>query len=234
TTGRLTATFTPTGSTLRDWVVYIIDASRAVMLNITTLDGTESGELRKQQQVSYSNANLAGPFVLYMQGYDFNGASVNGYYAQVFQGSGNGAGTATINESYSNDTGTYKVGHSNGAVTVTFDTSHPGRATVAAGGGTGYLYFYGTNLAAEMSPGVAEWGWMEAQTQTTFTFDAQAGSYMFGKIPVLEEGADGNVGVATLDSSGNVTGSSTSAGPGYLSSDQPISSTYTWGSTVYG
>jgi hypothetical protein len=158
-----------------------------------TLGGTEAGELRKQQQSSYSNANLTGPFVLYSQGYDFTSGSVTGYYSQVFQGSGNGASGATINESYSNDTGTYKVGNANGAATATFDSSYPGRATVATSGG-GTTYFFGTNLAAEMSSGSAEWGWTEAQTQTTFTYAAEAGNYMFGKITLLEETANGNTG----------------------------------------
>jgi len=38
----------------------------------------------------------------------------------------------------------------------------------------------------------------------------------------------------TLDNSGDVTGSSTTAGPGYLSPDQPISGTYSWASAEYG
>jgi hypothetical protein len=234
TTGRLTATFTPAGSSARNWVVYIIDANRAVMLNITAQEGTEAGELRKQQQSSYSNANLTGPFVLYMQGFDFTGTSVSGLYTKVLQGTGNGTSGATMNASFANDSGTYKVDHGLGAVTVTFDSSHPGRATVAANGGTGYLYFYGTNLAAEISPGNAEWGWIEAQTQTTFTFASQAGSYMFGKIPLIDEGGHGNVGVVALDSNGNIAGSSTTAGQGYLTSDQPLSATYVWDSTTYG
>jgi hypothetical protein len=234
TTGRLTASFTPTGSTTRNWVVYIIDANRAFMLNTTTSDGTEAGELRKQQQSSYSNSNFKGPFVLYSQGFDFTGGSVSGYYAQVFQGTGDGAGSVTINESYSNDSGTFKSGNSNGTVTVTFDSSHPGRATIATGGGTVYFYFYGNNLAAEMSAGSAEWGWIEAQTQTTFTYAAEAGSYMFGKLPLMEEAANGNAGVVTLDGSGNVSGYNTTAGAGNVSLDQPTSSSYAWSSTVYG
>ena len=118
---------------------------------------------------------------------------MSGFYAKVMQGTGNAAGTATINASFADDSGTYKVDHGLGAVTVTFDSSHLGRATVATNGGTGYLYFYGTNLAAEMSPGNAEWGWLEAQTQTTFTFASEAGSYMFGKLTLTDEGAHGKL-----------------------------------------
>lgn len=234
TTGRFTATFTPTKSTTRNWVVYIIDANRAFMLNTTAQSGTEAGELRKQQQSSYSNANLTGPFVLYGQGYDFSGGTVSGYYAQVFQGTGSGAGSVTINESYKDDDGTYKTGNGNGTVDVTFDSSNPGRATVATKSGTGYLYFFGTNLAVEMSSGAAEWGWVEAQTESTFTDAAVAGSYMEGKIALLEESANGNIGVVTLASNGNVSGSGTSAGPGSANLNQPISATYSWASTEYG
>ena len=219
TTGRSTFTLVPTsGGGSLTLVVYIIDADRMFMID-TSEQKAQAGDMRKQLQTSYSGANLNAPFVLYTRGYEYSNGSVSGYLSMVLQGSGNGAGNFTVNQSYNDSNGTYQVGQENGGpITVTFDSSYPGRATFSTGGsGTGYLYFFNNNTAFEMdsnSGDEPDSGWMEAQSQTTFTDAAVAGTYMMGKLPPTSQGDDDSIGEAIVASSGNITGSQTQAGEG--------------------
>ena len=106
------------------------------ILDNTSDDGEQAGNMRVQQQASNSGATVTGPFVLYMRGAEFNasGGMPSGFYANVFQGTGDGEGNMTINQSYTNNSGVYSAGNSNGGPTaLTFDSSHPGRATFHIG-----------------------------------------------------------------------------------------------------
>ncbi len=240
TTGRLTANFISSQGTL-GFALYIIDANRMFLLNTDTSNGLHAGDVRKQLQTPYSVASINGPFVLHSQGSetDTNG-NVTGYWAQIFQGSGDGTGKMNINKSFEDEastganTGNYSVDTSAGQVTVTFDGAAPGRATIPTGPTSfAYLYMYGTNSSFEVSDGV-EWGQTEPQTISTFTDAAIAGNYVIGQVPILEPDNGSGVGVITLDSSGNITGSSTNGGPGNFSWESPIAVTYTWSSTTFG
>ena len=111
------------------FTVYIIDANRMFILDNTSNDGEQAGNMRTQQQAPYSGASINGPFVLYMRGAEFNssGSTPSGYYAHIFQGAGDGAGNMAINQSYTDDAGVYSVGQSNGSpFALTFDSTHPG------------------------------------------------------------------------------------------------------------
>jgi len=239
TTGRATLTLTVSGGSIT-FAYYIIDANRAFLLETSAGDGLQAGNVRKQQQGSYSGANLSGAFVLYMQGYDFDSpgsSTVSGYYSSVFQGTGSGSGNMTINQSYQDDNGTYKVGDANGGpIAVTFDSSNPGRSSFVPGAGTGYLYFFNNNQAMEMdidSNGAMESGWMEAQSGT-FTPAGVAGTYMLGQMPSLGVNMDSGVGQITSTSSGTVSGTSTDAGEGDFNYLQPFSGTFAFDGTAPG
>jgi hypothetical protein len=218
---------------------YIIDANRMFLLETAGDSSVLSGDMRTQQQTSYSAANLSGPFVLYMQSYRYSNGSVSGYDSEVYQGTGNGIGGLTINQSYMDDNGTYSVGKANGAsVAVTFDSSYPGRATFAPGSSdSAYLYFFdnGTAFELDLRSGYLQTGWVEPQTQTTFTNAAVAGSYLFGQLSPMQATQHGNVGELSVSSSGAITGGLTEAGQGDFSYDQSQSmGTLIWDSTAPG
>ena len=242
TNGRFTLTITPTGqSGSVTMAVYIIDANRMFMLETAGDSGVQDGDVRKQLQTSYSGANLNAPFVLYSQGYNYSSGAVSGYVSDVFQGTGNGTGGFTINQSYQDNQGTSTTGSENGGpIAVTFDTSNPGRATFPAGESSGYLYFFNNNAAFELDlsgNGFLASGWMVAQSQTTFTDAAVAGIYMIGKLPPTGQGDSDNIGEAIIASSGTVTGSQTKAGEGEFDWDEPLSGqslTYSWLSATDG
>ena len=144
TNGRFTLTITPTGqSGSVTMAIYIIDANRMFMLETGGDSGEQAGEVRKQLQTSYSGANLNAQFVLYSQAYEYSNGSVSAYDSYVFQGTGNGTGGLTINQSYSDKNGTYQVGGEDGGpIAVTFDTSNPGRATFSPSGSEFGLFVF--------------------------------------------------------------------------------------------
>jgi hypothetical protein len=194
--------------------------------------------MRKQQQASYSNSNISGPFVLYMQGSGENNG-VMGPVSQVFQGTGDAAGHLSINASYSDKSGSYSPACCNrGPTAVTIGTN--GRSTLVPGNGTAYLYLFGTNNAMILSvegDGGFSSGWVEPQqppaSSAPYGFAYIKGAYMMGGSP-MQPSQNGNVGEVALDSSGNLTGGMSGGGENGFSYDQALSMTYTWDSTAYG
>jgi hypothetical protein len=250
TNGRSTLTFTtPDGSV--SFEVYTIDANRMFMIQ-TTDAKAQSGDIRKQQQATYSGTNLKGPFVLYTQGSDYQNSAWS-YNSQIMQGTGNGVvstgiGSITINQSYKDDNRTYKVGSNvGGPIDVTFDAANPGRVTFSPGGSgdQAYLYFFNNNSAFEMDfngpDNNLETGWVEPQSESTFTYAAVAGTYLIGQMPQMEAGSNGNVGEFILSScasgasSCGLTGDVTTFGQTVFTWDQSLGSmSYNWDTTVTG
>jgi hypothetical protein len=242
-TGRFAINLSGAG-TSTGFTAYIIDANRMFIMDNTWDDGEQSGNMRTRQLSSYSGASLDGPFVFYLRGAEFSGnasgSTPSGYYADVFQGTGDGAGNLTINQSYVNDAGVYSAGSLNGGpAALTFDSVNPGRATLQLNSGTEFLYLFNTNSAFAMSVknnGSVDSGWLEPQTQTTFTDAALAGDYLSGQLPLLsaEAVSMANAGVYELAASGAMTGATSTAGAEVLSWDQPVSATYNWDTTAPG
>jgi hypothetical protein len=252
TTGRFTLVLPVSSVSSENFAAYIIDANRMFMLETDAgpTKGMQSGDMRKQQQSSYSAAYLNGPFVLYNQGYEYNNTSAAGYDAKVYQGTGNGAGSLTVNLTYEDWNGTYSVGTDTGSIALTFDSSNPGRVTFVGGNSTGSLYLFDTNHAFEMevespngtvNPYSVNSGWLEPQTQPSsppFANANIAGSYLMGELPRQNSGDNNNIGEFLLNSSGGATGSATTARAGSLQWDQPLSAmgtmSYSWLSAAYG
>jgi hypothetical protein len=242
--GRVSLTMIPTGQTTgQTFVVYIIDANHMFLLETAGDTGLLTGDMRTQLQSSNTASNLfSGPAVLYGQAYFFNSSNsgVSGYKSDLWQTSdtytGTYTGTITLNQSYTDNEGTYTDGADNGASTsLTFDSSNPGRASVSLGSSEWmYLYFFNNNSAFMVdfaNSGYLKSGWLEAQS-ATFDSSAMAGSYMLGKLPPLDTTDNDVVGVLTLDGSGNITGGVSTAGEGNFSWDQSAGTMSITGETV--
>jgi hypothetical protein len=222
------------------FVVYVIDANRMFILETAGDTGVQSGDVRTQQQTTYSNSSFNGSAVLYDQRVGYSSGSISGYDSLIYQESGNGAGTLTINQSYDDHSGTYAVGAENGdAVAVAFDSANPGRATFSAGTDSAFLYFYGTNSAFYLdlngsgSPSNLESGWLLPQTQTTFTNAALAGAYLTADM--LEKPGDADVGESDLAGAGSITSGISTGGQNSFTWDESESGlTYSWLNSTYG
>ncbi len=243
TTGRLTVSYSLQSSGVEvasgSDAEYIIDSNRAFILETTTAGGVMAGDVRRQK----SAANLKGPFVLYHQGYEDKNGVLTGYYSQLLQGSGDGAGNITINQSYTDSAavgakiGSYTVGGANGKSAVTFDSAVPGRVTLSTpNNGTRYLYLWDDNFAFEVgmdSTGMDS-GVMEDQSQTSFKDATLTGTYMHSVLPRLAPYFGDIEGELYLDAAGHITGSLSEAGEGYFTWFDGIDSSYRWDSTVDG
>jgi hypothetical protein len=242
------------------FTVYIIDANRMFILDNTNDDGEQAGNMRTMRLTTPSAASVSGPFVLYMRGAEFNssGNTPSGFYADLFQGTGDGAGNITINQSYTDDAGVYSAGNSNsGPAALVFDSVHPGRATFQPASGTTYLYLFNNNSAFEMgvgNNGSLESGWLESQSApqsasqsaaqsasqlapqalTSFTNAALAGNYLFADLSQLNIEPTGSVGVMDVTSGGSINAVLSTASRGYLSWDQSTSTTYSWDAAAPG
>jgi hypothetical protein len=237
-TGRFTIALNGAGNST-GFTVYIIDANRMFVLDNSSNNGEQAGNARTQQQASASGASLSGPFVLYLRGAEFSGGGAPlGYYATVSVGSGDGAGNLTINQSYTDDSGSYSSGNANaGPAALTFDSAHPGRASLQSAGGTSYFYFFNTNSALEMSMqnnGSFDSGWLESQTQATFTGAALAGNYAMGNLALLSGDSMDTTGEFDVTPSGAITAGLSTAGRGVFSWDQSIGTIYNWDTTAPG
>jgi hypothetical protein len=222
------------------YTVYMIDATRMFILDNTSDDGEQAGNLRRQQSGALTEAALSGPFVLYNRGAQFNTNSgiPTSFFANLLLGAGDGAGNMTISQSYANAAGVYITGQSNsGPATIAFDLSNPGRASFQTASGATYLYFYDTNKAFEISVGAngsVDTGRLEAQSQTRFTNAALAGKSLFGEMPLLGVLPTAYLGEYSLSSSGAVTAGVTTSAEGILSWDQSLSASYAWDTTATG
>ena len=218
--------------------VYIIDSKRMFILETTSGDGLLAGNVRTQQNTPYTGASINNHAVVYMQGFEINNNQPV-IKNQILQASGSGTGTITVNASYGDKGGTFQSGESNGGpITLTFDSSNPGRVTFTPGNNGGaYLYLFGTDNAFEMDydgNGGFDAGWVEPQTQTTFSDATVAGTYMVGQFPPSSPDSNSNVGEVTMDSSGNFNAQLSQGGENGLTFDQTMDLTYAFDSTTYG
>jgi len=239
-TGRFVVTVTA-GKNTDNLYIYTIDASRALMLSVSSnpssVDGMQSGNVRKQLNGPYSNASLNGPFVVYYHSKVFTGSSpvsVVGYSSSLIQGTGDGATGLTTNLNYQDQAAACTSNCSgdlvtNPSSTSTFTVGTNGRATFNPNSsGTGSIYFYmydnnaafimdGTSSSGDNNLGV---GWVESQTSTTST--NIAGTYVMSNMPPSDPNADDNIGMLTA-ANGYVTGTNDSASQGWFTWDESLS-----------
>ncbi len=238
TTGRWTITTTNNGSF--SYIVYQVDANRALALSTDGLGSMVSGNVRKQLQSSFSNANLNGNFVVYFHATEFDSTpAVNGYKSQILQGKGDGATGMSINY-HMVDSVTVSGGVKSSPTLApdntgaqTMSVAGNGRSLLTPNGSTSsvYFYFYDNNAAmlSDATSGISV-GWVEPQTATGST--DISGDYIIYKMYNSEPTAGDNVGALHL-SGGTIVGTNDSANQGYYFWEapfQPNGSNPTYGS----
>ncbi len=238
--GRFTMALVTPGGTA-NFVSYIIDANRSIMMSADShaSNELESGDVRKQQQGTYAAANINGSFVMYEQSIGISTSDViQGYRSQVMQGSCNSSGSCNVNISDADEGGTYRSNDSVGAATATVESS--GRVTVLPGGGNNiYFYLYDQNSGFMLDPGSTAnpnvgFGWMEHQTQTSFTLNSFAGTYILDPLPEMQSNNGESSGYVSIDTSGVVTGANDSGGQSYTDYNQQIGASLSVTNATYG
>jgi hypothetical protein len=230
------------------WVMYLVGTNqpagvtaplKAFMMSTDPLTsgGLLVGQLRSQQQSTYSAANLNSPFVLYESAATVPVASgAQGYFTNLMRGSGDGAGNLTIQASAMNRNG--QAG-----------TSSSGTSAVSIGSngrvafGSIWLYLYDNNQAILLDNALNQGsqnvglGWLEAQSATTPSTRRQ---YFTGSIPSFDASMSSESGILTLDGSGNINLTQDSVGRGAASLDNILSGLVTdwasvgWPNAGYG
>jgi hypothetical protein len=239
TTGRFTVSLSGAGNST-GLTVYMIDANRMFVLDSTSNDGEQAGNLRTQQQTTYSAANLSGLSVLYTRGAEFtsDSSTPSGFYARLIEQTGDGAGGLTVNQSYANDNGVYSAGSAKGQTSAfVFDSGYPGRVTSSSDSGDEILYLFDDNSAIAMDvnvDGSLDSGSLEPQTQSAVNSTAIAISALYGELPQLSASANANVGEFNLTANGAITAALSTAGQGNASWDQSSSMTYSVDATASG
>jgi hypothetical protein len=218
----------------------MIDANRMFILDNTSNDGEQAGNMRTQQQAAYSGASLAGPSVLYTRGAEFNngGITPSGFYANLFEQTGDGNGNMTVNQSYTNDNGSYSAGSAKGeALALAFDSTYPGRVTFPSANGTTVLYLFDTNSGFAMNVNAAgslDSGWLEPQTQAAVGNAVPTGNSLYGELPQLDVDSNSSVGEFSLTGNGAITAAMSTSGQDVSSWDQSVGMTYSTDATASG
>jgi hypothetical protein len=253
--------FALSGLPATNWALYLATANRAFMMSLDPHATSDLlvGQLRNQQQSSYSASNLSGSFVAYESAATVPITSgTQGYFTNLVQGSGDGAGSVTIQASTMNQNG--QIGtSSNGTSALTVNSN--GR--FAYGGD--WLYLYDNNqailldAATNSSSQNAGLGWLEAQSSTTPLATATECSaplpsppsgtcseasvtfpYFTGSLPSFDATMSSESGILTLDGSGDIGFTQDFVGRGTASLDNIFSGLVTdwtamgWPNTTYG
>ena len=188
-------------------------------------NGLLVGQLRKQQQSSYDATSLSGPLVLYGSAAAVpTTTGTQGYFTNLMQGQGDGAGSVTIQASVKNQNG--QAGPSSNT-TYPVTTNPNGRFAIE----TTWLYMYDNNQAILLDSGSNQGsqnvglGWLENQSAviplTTATECSAPGPsvarrrtcteanvpfpYFTGSLPSFDASMSSESGVLTLDGYGNIS-----------------------------
>jgi hypothetical protein len=215
TTGRYTAQLTEVSTF--NYVIYMVDANRSLVLEIDSGKGTQAGRMQTQLQPSFSAANLNGPSVISVQGLGYANNTLSAAYSDVIQGVGS-AGNYTYNQFFEDYNGNFSSNPTGTPYAVTFDPANPGRAT-SSPGTNAYYYLYDTNQGFVMhvsgagtANGSADAGWIENQSQTSFSNSTVAGNYLLGQYPPLSAKGIALVGEVQVQANGTANASVSSAG----------------------
>jgi hypothetical protein len=235
------------------WVMYLTGTNqpsgvqaplKAVMMSTDPLatKGLLVGQLRSQQQSSYSAANLNASFVLYESATTVPIATgTQGYFTNLMQGTGDGQGNMIIHASAMNENG--QAGSTSvGGYPATVGSN--GRVALGGSWQGSWLYLYDAadqaiflDAASNSSIQNLGLGWLEAQSVTT----PSAGQYSFtGSMFSFDPSMSPGSGIQTLDASGNISLTQDLGGQGTASLDNIFSGLVTdwnfagWPNSAYG
>jgi hypothetical protein len=203
--GRFTETETINSTNL---IAYLVSGNGApgvpAALTLTT-DSTRvlAGEAILQNASTFSQSSLSGDYVIYANG--VNGPTSGKIFFAL--ASSDGASTLTINAYDENDGGSWVSG--NASSTYTYSVDSLGEVTLSTGTSTdtGKIYLTGTGFAVYIGvdPGGFA-GYAVSQTGNgSFSNASLRGTFFGGTAEVINQSAEAEDDLVTLDGTGNVS-----------------------------
>ena len=205
--GRGTLSFTPTGLSTTNAIVYVVSSSEVLVLSqdAQPANFAYTGSALKQSG-SFSASSLSAPMVLYASG--LGSAPAPPITTQTEMGIVTVPSSGNLSYSgFKNDSGSVTTESSGGP--VSYSVASNGRVTISGGGGTPLFYLVSANEAfALFTNNSVESGFVEPQSGSSFSASSASGTYAFGTIHPEDSSVDLNTGVATFDGAGSVSGTS--------------------------
>lgn len=221
--GRGTLQFT--GSTFTsNLVLYMVSSGDVFFVGLGP--GHQGGEaVGVPSGTTFTQASFTGAAV-----FRKTAQSTTGPIVDVALASADGAGGISITDN-TNNAGTF----SSGPTPFTYTVASNGRVTLTGGTNPPVLYLYGNNAGFLVGTDAnVEFGIIEAQAAGPFNNSSLSGAYELGTENPSTDTAALESGVATLNGSGNVAGTSDQSSPAGLAQNQNLSLTYSVGSNGKG
>jgi hypothetical protein len=240
--GRGTFSFVPggSGSTTQNAILYVLTSSEVLILSTDaqSSDNLFVGSAQLQSGGPFSASSMRGTDVLYATGLGNNGGTPTSLaFGALFTVTS--SGTASI-DGWSSSGGTVEAQSGSG---LTFSVAANGRITSPAQAGnhqTPIMYLIKPNKGyilftdgTSPNPKV-QCGSFQPQTAGTYSTASLNATFAFGTIQPDLGGIDQEVGIATFDGAGNITGTSDGNTSGSLKANQPFTGTYSIGSNGIG
>jgi hypothetical protein len=221
TSGRLIFKFT-TGAS-GNAVLYIVSANQALLMttDAESSNGLVSGEMQLQSSTSFSNADLTGNAVFYLED---QGQTTGDSRATIGLVSFDGAGKLTVVSQDKNDSGVHTS--KTNQTGLTYSVAANGRVTITGANNpqTAYLVSPTSAFLIESSGGTSA-GFVEVQTGGPFSTASISGNYIFGVAPPAVPASVFSSGVATSTGGGTLNVTSDESSLFGLALDQAITAT---------
>jgi hypothetical protein len=192
-----------------DFAFYVVSSSEVFFVSTDVLGANtpiQAGEVRLQTG-SFADGSMNGLMVFHMDG--LNGTSIS---ADIGVLNANGTGTLTGTD-YGDDGGTSKTESLSG----TYAVASNGRVTLNIGGAGGFSYLSGPNTGFLLDSGGGEIGEFEPQSAGPFNNASLSGTFFHGTYAIDSQAASTQMGTATFDGAGNISGTADKSGSNGLS-----------------
>jgi len=221
TSGRLIFKFT-TGAS-GNAVLYIVSANHGLLMttDAESSNGLVSGEMQLQSSTSFSNADLTGSAVFYLED---QGQTTGDSRATIGLVSFDGAGKLTVVSQDKNDSGVHTS--KTNQTGLTYSVAANGRVTITGANNpqTAYLVSPTSAFLIESSGGTSA-GFVEVQSGGPFSAASISGNYIFGVAPPAVPASVFSSGIATSTGGGTLNVTSDESGLFGLALDQAITAT---------
>lgn len=218
--GRLIFKFKFTTGASGNAVLYIVSANHALLMttDAESSSGLAIGEMQSQSTASFSNSDLNGTAVFYLED---QGQTTGDSRATIGLVSFDGTGKLTVVSQDKNDSGVHT--NKTNQTGLTYSVAANGRVTITGANNPQTCYLVSPTAAflIETSGGTSA-GFVEVQSGGPFSAASISGNYIFGVAPPAVPASVVASGIATSTGSGTLNVTEDESGPLGLALDQTV------------